>query len=156
MSSGFFSSRGRALKFPEGEHGTTHTLFITTDVVLEQQEEGGKPLFWDEAKTRPKEQAILSGYVDEELTGPNDDGYRTLYVRGGIQKALSAACRRAEVEEPGFGMKLILTYTHDGTTSDPERKPPKEFFADLELIEDAEQDPRFRARRGVVPATQGG
>ena len=156
MSSGFFNSRGRALKFPEGEHGTTHTLFITTDVIIEQQEEKGQKLYWDAEKTKPKEQAIICGYVDEDLTGPNDDGYRTLYVRGGIQKALGAACRRAGVEAPGAGMKLIITYTHDGTSTSAERKPPKEFFADLELVEDYEQDPHFQARRGVAPATRKG
>jgi hypothetical protein len=163
MSSGFFSTRGRALKFPEGQHGTTHVLYITQDVEEEQQTEGGRPLFWDAEGKRPRMQAIISGYVSEGLTGPDDDGFRSIYARGGIQKAIGAACRRARVREPGFGMILTLTYTHDGRQPDPAKKPPKEYQASLEVVPDAENDDRFMgldgrsitAARGIVTEQRG-
>lgn len=148
MSSGFFSTRGRALKFPEGQHGTTHTLHITQPIVMEQQTENGRPLWWDAAGTRPREQAILSGYVTDGLSGPGDDGFRSIYVRGGIQKAVGAACRRAGVAEPGPGMVLTLEYTHDSPQSDPSKRPPKEYAATLETVTGWENDPRFSGQSG--------
>lgn len=144
MSHDFFAStRGRALKFPEGAHGTTHVLFITRPVEMEPQKEGDEQLYWDAERTRPRMQAVVTGYVTEGLSGPRDDGFRSLYVRGGIQKAVSAACRRAGVAQPGPGMILTLEYTHDGTQPDPDRRPPKQYHADLEIVPDWDNDPRF-------------
>lgn len=145
MSSGFFSTRGRALKF--AEHGASHTLYISQPVEEEQQNENGAPLWWDKEQTKPRMQAIVSGYVTEGLTG-DDDGFRSLYIRAGVQRAVGFACRRAGVREPGFGMILTVTYTRDGHQPDASRKPPKEYQATLEVVADAENDPRFGARDG--------
>lgn len=156
MNSGFFSTRGRALKFPAV--GTSHTLYISQPVEEEQQFEDGRPLWWDAAGVRPRMQAIVSGYVASDELASDDDGFRSLYVRAGIQRALGVACRKAGVREPGFGMILTVTYTHDGRQPDPAKKPPKEYSAVLEVVPDAEDDPRFQgpagrsitAARGIV------
>lgn len=149
MNSGsFFATRGRACKFPAGQYGTSHTLFVTQPVEYEPQREKGQPLYWDRERTRPRMQAIISGYVTEGFTGPDDDGFRSIYVRGGIQRAIGIACRRAGVREPDFGMILELEYTHDGVQPDPDKRPPKEYRASLEVIPapEASNDPRFFGR----------
>jgi hypothetical protein len=161
MSSGFFSApRGKVLKFPTV--GTRHVLYISQEVELEQQTTmEGEPLWRDPERTKPLEQAVVSGYVTDGLTGA-DDGFRSLYVRAGVQRAIRVACHRARVPEPGFGMVLTIEYTHEGHQPDPSKKPPKEYRANLEIISDADNDPRFlgqggrsiRSARGVA-ADQG-
>jgi hypothetical protein len=155
MSSGFFSTRGRALKFPAV--GTSHVLHISQPTEEEQQVEDGKLLWWDANQTRPRMQAIVSGYVElpDGMTS-DDDGFRSLYIRAGIQRAVGVACRKAGVREPGFGMILTITYTHDGRQPDAAKKPPKEYSAALEVVPDAEGDPRFQAPAGrSIPAARG-
>lgn len=160
MSSGFFSTRGKALKFPEQQFGVKHTLYISQEVEYDQQrdyDDDNVLLWWDVEKTRPKMQGVISGYVTEGLNGADDDGFRSLYVRGGLQKAIAQACRKARLSEPGFGMILVIEYTHDGEQADKKKKPPKEYHATIESVENAEEDARFfGTASGGAPSGGGG
>jgi hypothetical protein len=159
MSSGFFLTRGQVLKFPK--HGVTHALHISQPVEKVQQSEGGVPLWWDAEQTDPRMQVVVSGYVTEDsLTSDDDDGFRSLYIRAGIQRAVAQACRKANVQAPGPGMILTVTYVSDGHQPDPNRKPPKEYLATIEIVLPWKNDPRFRpgwtARRlGTEAAVDG-
>jgi len=107
-------------------------------------------LWWDEAETWPKMQAVVSGYVLEGLTGPHDDGFRSLFCRGGIQKAVALACRRAHVVAPDFGMVLDIEYTGTGARYDPSEKRPKEYCATITVVADPANDARFFSPLGAT------
>lgn len=125
----FFSKRPKALKFED--IGDSYTLHITEDVAMDQQTDydDGTPLWWDDEKTRPKEQAILVGFIKKGLTGPDDDGERSLYIKGYMQSAVTEALREAKAKVPGPGGVITVTYDHDGPQTDRKKKPPKMFTA---------------------------
>lgn len=125
----FFSRRGKALKFETV--GTSHELHITGDVEMQQQTDFDDPtilLWWDEEKTRPKMQALVPGKVTKGLTGPDDDGDRTLYIKGYMQTAVANALKEAGAGRPEKGGVLTVTYTHNGEKKG-RGKPPKMYSA---------------------------
>lgn len=125
----FFGGGGPALKFPTV--GTKHVLTITDEPEVAQQTDfdSGEPLWWDDEKTRPKNQMIIHGVVPEDARGDDeDDGERRLFVKSGLVKAIRDAMRTAKVKAPSEGGVLTVAYVKDGPK--PARGyPPKVYEA---------------------------
>lgn len=70
----------------------------------------GKPEFWDEAKTQPKRQVVITLATSErDPDDADDDGSRNVYVKGwGDQRRALAKAGKPEV-----GDRLTVTYTGD-------------------------------------------
>jgi hypothetical protein len=88
----------------------------------------GEPMFWDEAKTDPKEQMVLTLRCDgqthptsasgapipvrDERTGPTDTGERSLYINSGeMKKAVKAAYTAAGAQGLAVGGQLYVIMT---------------------------------------------
>lgn len=122
--SGFFAGGGRAAKFPT--IGTTITGTITAVHPPEPQRD------FETGQDIPgKTQVRIE--LDTDLRDPdidNDDGSRTLYVRGWMTGAIGDALRKAAVKEPAAGGRLSITYIKDGPPSRPGLNGPKLYTAE--------------------------
>jgi hypothetical protein len=121
---GFFSSGGKAAKFPT--IGTTIKGTITqihppepqTDIKTRQPIPG---------KTQVRIE-LSTNQRDPDID--NDDGNRTLYVRGWMTGAIGQALRKAGATQPQQGATLSLTYIGDGTPTQPGFDGPKQYIAE--------------------------
>lgn len=117
----FLSGGAPTQKFPrEGfEWGGT---IESWEMAQQTNMETGDLLFWNDGK--PRLQLIM--HMQGEPTGitwetnaykqvalPDDDGSRRLFVKGGLQKAVSKAMRDAKVKELEVGAHLKITRTRD-------------------------------------------
>jgi hypothetical protein len=100
-------------KYLKWEHPGTSYAGTITDVAVRQARkyESTELDYWDDGN--PKLQAVVSmdtRYGDP--TDPDDDGSRQLVINlwGGQKKALMAACRAADIDEPLPGMTLTATH----------------------------------------------
>jgi hypothetical protein len=123
-----------SLKFPTV--GTSHTITVTAVEKSQQTDfDTGEPLFWDDGKAR--EQLIITGRLAPEDWDPEEEdddpdaGYRRLFVKSGLTKALSLALKRAKTKASQMpGGDLTMTYVDDGPK--PKRGyPPKLYEADF-------------------------
>jgi hypothetical protein len=122
--SGFFSGkRSTAAKFPEV--GSTVDGVIIKVHPPEQQTdyETGTPLPGKmqvriELQTRQRDPDI-----------DDDDGIRTLYVKGWMTGAVADALRAAGSKEPIKGARLVVTRIEDGPSSRPGMQGPYHFTA---------------------------
>ena len=64
-----------------------------------------EPLFWDDAKKQPKMQLLVTLATDVR-EDDDDDGVRTLYVRGQMQKAVQDAVRKSGARGLAEGGRL--------------------------------------------------
>jgi hypothetical protein len=105
---GFLFGGGVSAKFPT--IGYTMTGTIESFRMSQQTDyDTGEPLFWKNGD--PRKQLVITLQTDEEGSFdedgnpkeiPNDDGVRTLYVKGWLQKRLGKALKDANSElEPG-------------------------------------------------------
>lgn len=129
MSGFLLGGKVPALKF--ATVGTEHTITVTDEPELRQQTDfdSGEPLFWDDARTQPRMQLVITGEVDESAReGGDDDGLRRLYVKGELQKAMGQALRESGAKTIEPGGKVWVRYTGDGTASG-RKNPPKLYKA---------------------------
>jgi hypothetical protein len=114
---------GNSLKFPS--IGTKHVLHVTDEPEVMQQRDfdSGEPLYWDDAKTQPRNQLVIRGTVDGEES--------TLYAKSGILAALKDAIREAGVKAPKPGGVLTIAYVEDGPRKG-KGMPPKVYKAKYE------------------------
>lgn len=90
----------------------------------------GKPEFWDDAKTQPKMQLVITLKTnDRDPDDPQDDGERRLFVKSNMRKALAAAVRAAGARGIAVGGALAMTYVKDGPKPSPTLSAPKEYKA---------------------------
>jgi hypothetical protein len=105
--------------------GATVTGRILHAEVQQQREiDTGKPKFWDDGSKR--EQIVVqleTSLRDPEV--PDDDGRRSLYIRGNMLKALRVALKRANPQKLEIGGTLTITYTGDGEQKNRGFSPPK-------------------------------
>lgn len=79
----------------------------------------GTPLFWDEARTRPKYQLVVTLLCDgrggalDERTGPQDRGERRLYVRGYMVNAIKDALSKIGASDLGEGDQLYVAWVDE-------------------------------------------
>jgi hypothetical protein len=117
-----------AAKFPT-EGFVVEGTILSFRMAQQTDMESGELLFWEGKEqveqsklkfpqsARPCEQLVIelqceptgvtwetNRYVERQL--PDDDGLRTLYVKGGLQQAVGKALRDADVRAPEIGGKL--------------------------------------------------
>lgn len=109
----FFSGGGKSVKFPT--IGTSVTGTIAAVHSPEQQTTPqGDPVV-DKKTGAPKMQVRIELITDErDPSDENDDGRRTLWVKGWLKGAIGDALRRAGVSgSPAIGGKLTVTFTEE-------------------------------------------
>lgn len=118
---------GASAKFPE--IGTTHKGAITALTQRQQTKFGtGELEWWDDAKTQPKMEVVITLQTDErDADDATDDGKRVLYASGNMLKAIRTALAGRKPEAGGV---LAVKYISDGTPSKPGYNPPKVYAAE--------------------------
>ena len=110
------ASGTKSFKF--GAIGATAKGTIESAEIQQQRSiDDGSPLFWDDAKTQPKNQVRIILQTDEH-DGDDDDGRRAIYVKGQMQNAVRDAVIAAGVDKLEEGGTLAVQYYDDG-------EPPK-------------------------------
>ncbi len=116
--------------------GTTVTGNVAraSKVMQQRDVETGDPLWWDEAKTQPRNQLVV--YLDlgvihpdgEEF--PDHDGVWALYVKGkSLTEAVRSAVRGSGRKGLEIGGRLSVTLTGEGKAQNKAFNPPKLFTA---------------------------
>ncbi|MGZ4610440.1 MAG: hypothetical protein ACXV2H_09310 [Actinomycetes bacterium] len=120
------SGGARSAKFPEV--GTIVKGTITTPPTLSQQTDftTGALKTWDDGK--PMMQLIVTIATDEK-DDVEDDGLRSLYVKGAMQAAVKDAIRKAGARGLEVGGTIAVKYTGDGVAKQRGMNPPKQFAA---------------------------
>lgn len=81
-----------------------------------------EPLFWDDAKTRPRMMTVI--------TLDTVDGKRRLFIKGKyLEAAMNDAVDAAGTDGPAVGGTLTVTYTGDGEPAKGSMFPPKLYAA---------------------------
>lgn len=117
-----------AARFPTP--GTTVTGTICEPPRVEQQRDysTGEPMYWRDGS--PRMQLVVTLQTDErDPEYPDDDGRRRLYVRGRMKTAIRQAVKTSGATGLDVGGTLTITYTGDGTPTNPRFQPPKEYSA---------------------------
>lgn len=80
------------------------------------------PEFWDDAKTQPKWVLPIDVQTDERNPlDPHDDGMRTLWVSGGVQRAIGAALKTTRAKLRPGGTLHVMWSTGAGEDGDPKQ-----------------------------------
>lgn len=122
------SGGAKSAKFPEV--GTVVKGTIVTPPTLSQQTDftTGALKTWDDGK--PMMQLVVTIATDErDPDEPEDDGLRSLYVRGAMQAAVKDAIRKAGAKGLEVGGTIAVRYTGDGVAKQRGMNPPKQFAA---------------------------
>lgn len=126
---GFFgATSGKGISFPNP--GDTVTGTITAVHPPEQQTDPATQALAFDRNGRPKMQVridLATDLRDPEID--NDDGSRTLYVRGWMKGSVGDALRRAGEKEPKIGGKLTVKFTHQEAPTAPGLSGVKKFDA---------------------------
>lgn len=129
---GFLMGGGVAAKFPKIGYQIEGTV---TSFRMQQQRDydTGELLFWKDGNKRMQLLIVMDteeqGSFDENgepVEVPDDDGQRTLYVKGALQKAIGRALKEAgaELEEGGY---LKVKRVKDLPKTNPKFKAPYGF-----------------------------
>lgn len=115
-------------KFPT--IGTVVKGTITqTDVTQQTDFSTGALKFWDDAKTQPMMQVVVTLKTDErDPTDDSDEGLRKLYVKGQMQAAVREALRAAQAKLE-VGGTLAVQYTSDKPAEKRGHNPAKQYTA---------------------------
>jgi len=108
---------------------------VDARVGVERDYDTGQPVTWDDGT--PKQQLVLDIRIDWErsvgvTTGKGDEQAEigTLYCKWLQQQAIAQACKAAGVKMSQVG-PIALVRLEDGTPSNPKRKPPHQFAAEV-------------------------
>lgn len=101
---------------------------------IQQNEFGtGKPLFWDDAKTQPRMQMVITVQTeDRDPQDPEDTGLRVLFIKkpSALYNSIANAVVTSGItRDPDAGDKLTITYTGLGEKTNPAYNAPKQFTA---------------------------
>jgi hypothetical protein len=120
------SGGAKSAKFPEV--GTVVKGTIVSPPTLSQQTDftTGALKTWDDNK--PMMQLVVTIATDErDPDEPDDDGLRSLYVKGAMQAAVKDAIRKAGAKGLEVGGTIAVKYTGDGVAKQRGMNPPKQF-----------------------------
>jgi hypothetical protein len=146
----FLSGGNVSAVFPAVGHSYRGTVL---DFKMRQRTDydNGEPLYWegkravaesklkDPAKTATDDNAAMQLVIDlqceptgitwkgmeyDETKLDDDDGVRSLYVRGAVQKALSRELRRHGLQVPERGGLIEITRGPNGPKTDPKFRAP--------------------------------
>lgn len=124
----FFSNSATSAKFETP--GQSITGRITAQPQVQQQKDftTGALKFWDDGK--PMVQLHVTLATDQrDPSIQDDDGNRSVYVKGQMQKAVGEAVRKAGAKYLEIGGTLTVTYTGDGEQKQRGMNPPKLYTA---------------------------
>jgi hypothetical protein len=124
----FFSSSAASAKF--AYPGDTITGRITVVPQVQQQKDftTGESKFWPDGKPMVQLQVTLAtDQRDPDLA--DDDGTRSVYVKGKMQMAVGEAVRKSGAKYLEPGGLLTITYTGDGEQKQRGMNPPKLYSA---------------------------
>lgn len=113
---------------------------IVDEPVIQQMTEMGTgvPLFWDQEKTRPKQQLVVTLLCDGSRGGalnernpqsPSDDGRRKLYVKSYMRNAIQDALREAGAPGLRIGSELYVAWTGEQPSKTPKFAPSRTWHA---------------------------
>jgi hypothetical protein len=108
------------------EGSIEHGIIVEEPVVLQQQrynpgkDDHGELLWWDDAKTRPRQQLAVKIQTDHH-DDDDDDGIRAIYIKGLMQKTVKDAVIAAKAKKLEVGGHLYVKFDHS-------EKDPKSGF----------------------------
>jgi len=118
----FFGGTAPAVSFDD--IGETHEgTVIRAEVRQQTGFEDGALQYWPDG--RPKLQAVVT--FEGEPDDDEDDGVRTLYVRGLMHRAFQDALRTAKLRDLSPGSWFKVTYTGDGEPPRRGMNGPKQY-----------------------------
>jgi hypothetical protein len=122
----FFEGPAPAAKFELAKDSISGMI---TGMVIRQQTnpDTGDPLFFKSGD--PRMQVVITLQTEETA---EDDGLRSLYVRGEMRKAIVGACLASGVKSPQIGGFLKVTYTGDGEPARKGLNGPKLYDAEYQ------------------------
>ena len=100
----------------------------SAEIQQQRSIDNGDPLYWDDAKTQPKNQVRIVLQTDER-DGEDDDGRRAIYVKGQMQNAVRDAVIAAGVDKLEEGGTLAVQYYADGEPPKKGMNAPKQYKA---------------------------
>lgn len=116
---------GKSATFPDV--GTEYDGYIASYEMRQQTDfKGGKPMTWDDGNPRMQLVVTLHTALRED---DDDDGMRTLYVKGNMQKAVRDAVAKAGARGIAVDGRLFVRYVSDGEAPGPKLSPPKMYIA---------------------------
>jgi len=110
--------------------GTTVEGEIVEPPRVEQQRDltTGEAKYWADGSPMLQLRVVIqTGQIDTSI--PDDDGRRTLYVRGNMLRAVRQAVRTAGARGLEVGGRLKVTYSGDGEPTKRGFNPPKLYEA---------------------------
>lgn len=125
-------------KFPKIGHSYTGIVLSKRSEQQRDYDDNAKMLFWDNGK--PKMQVIVELQTDAQGTfdrngNPeeveDDDGIRSFYVRGEMQRAIRDGVRRSGAQTLELFGKLTITHSAIGKQDNPRYNPPKLYKAEF-------------------------
>lgn len=137
----FFAGGAKAAKFPDGQFGTVIGGQITTDPRMTQQRDytTDELIFYPDGN--PAMQMVVT--VQAEQPSGDDDGQRSLYIKGQLKQAVGDALRKHGEKAPRRGGSLWVKYVEDKpvTLKNGKSGNPQKIFA-------AKYDPPAAAAAG--------
>lgn len=126
---GFFgATRGRGISFPTVGDSVTGTIVTVHPPEQSTDPATQQPAF--DRNGKPKMQVRIDLETDlREADDPDDDGSRTLYVRGWMRGSIADALRDVGETEPKPGGVLTVTFTHQDAPTSPGLSGIKKFSA---------------------------
>lgn len=126
---GFFgATRGRGISFPNLGDSVTGTIVAIHPPEQATDPSTQAPAF--DRNGRPKMQVRIDlETAQRDPEDPDDDGARTLYVRGWMRGTIADALREVGETEPKPGGVLTVTFTHQEKPTSPGLSGIKKFSA---------------------------
>ena len=116
---------GRSATFPDV--GTEYDGFVVSYEMRQQTAfQTNKLLFWDDGSPRMQLVVTIHTGLRED---DDDDGIRTLYVKGNMQKAVRDAVAKAGARGIAADGRLFVRYVGDEETAQKGMSPAKRYIA---------------------------
>ena len=117
-------SGGRSATFPA--IGTQYDGFITSYELRQQTDfKSGKPMTWDDGNPRMQLVVTLRTELKDD---DDDDGMRTLYIKGQMQKAVRDAVSKAGAKGITHDGRLFVRFISEGEAPGKGLNAPKNYI----------------------------
>ena len=127
----FLMGGGKSVKFDDKGDTVTGVIISPPEVAQQRDYKTKELAYWDDDKTQPKMQMIITLRTNEtDPEDPEDDGERRLFVASpNMRKAIASAVRSAKRKGLAVGGVLRVTYTENGQKQHGQGFPPKLYTA---------------------------
>jgi len=129
----FFGSGNPSAEFPHPRHPPSPAASPAVGDPMQQKDYAtGTPKVWDDGN--PMMQLPVDLATDQRDPDiADDDGTRTLYIKGQLRKAIGEALRKSGAKGLAVGGTLSVTYARDGEPAKKGFNAPKEYEATYTL-----------------------